>query len=153
MGFKSGKTQSGENIFANFIFKKKSVYFSVYHLLFLKQLSQSYHCPKKAFSGLFWSFSVTTMFHLFYRCDSGVILVKYQSIIILQSKIDAAINFFGEKRHFLVKFDYIKNMEKTSCKNSFWVNIELLTRKKILTHLFLFVKLHMAPLVIVNTSF
>ena len=119
-GFKSGKTQSGQNNFANFILKKKSVYFSVYHLLFLEQLSQSYHCPKKAFFGLFWSFSVTPMFHLYHWCDLGVILISNESIIILQFKLDAAMIFFLEKKHFLVKFDYLKNMENNS-KNSFWV--------------------------------
>ena len=112
LGFKSGKTQSGRNNFANFILKKKSVYFPVYHLLFLKQLSQSYHCPKKAFLGLFSSFSVTTMFHLFHWCDCGVILISNQSIIILQFKLDAAMILFLEKKHFLVKFDYLKNSRK-----------------------------------------
>jgi hypothetical protein len=42
LGYKSGKTQSGQNCFANFISNQNSMYFSVYYLLFLEQVSQTF---------------------------------------------------------------------------------------------------------------
>ena len=81
LDYKSGKTQSGQNKFANFISNKNSVYFSVYYLLFLDQISQSYRCPKESFLGLFWStFSMGMLVRASQNYDTKTLVICYNDL-------------------------------------------------------------------------
>ena len=95
-GYKSGKTQSGKNVFGNFIPKPNSAYFSIYYILFLEQITQSYH-RKKTFWGIFGSFSIKTM------CSAssiGVVLVqsyKHSKVSDTEIQVRCCYDFFQKK--------------------------------------------------------